>query len=172
MPCLRRGPVARARRVAVSRYAQSRRNFLYLEMLRVLKDKKPKFFIAENVKGLLSLEKGAVINMILKDFQKIGYKVDYRLLLSSDYGIPQNRERVFIIGNRIGKENPFPNFTHGLKNNLFNPKLKPHVSTKDVIEHLFTKKSAADSLLAADCLQQIPLSTFLFILEFLEFSKI
>lgn len=118
------------------RSMKDERNFLYLEMLRVLKDKKPKFFIAENVKGLLSLERGAVINMILRDFEKIGYKVDYKLLLSSDYGIPQNRERVFIIGNRIGKENPFPNFTHGHKKNLFNPKLKPYVSTKEVVEHL------------------------------------
>ena len=112
------------------------RNYLYLEMLRILKDKKPKFFVAENVKGLLSLEKGNVIEMILKDFENIGYKVDYRLLMASDYGIPQHRERVFIIGNRIGKENPFPKYSHGLKNDLFNPILEPYVSTKEVLEHL------------------------------------
>ena len=112
------------------------RNYLYLEMLRVIKDKKPKFFVAENVKGLLSMEKGAVIEMIVKDFEKIGYKVDYRLLTASDYGVPQHRERIFIIGNRIGKENPFPKMTHGLRNNPFNPKLKPYVSTKAAIGHL------------------------------------
>ena len=118
------------------RSMKDERNFLYLEMLRVIKNKKPKFFVAENVKGLLSMEKGAVIEMIVKDFEKIGYKVDYRLLTASDYGVPQHRQRVFIIGNRIGKENPYPKMTHGLKNDLFNPKLKPYMSTKDAIGHL------------------------------------
>ncbi len=118
------------------RSMKDERNFLYLEMLRIIKDKKPKFFVAENVKGLLSMEKGAVIEMIVKDFEKIGYKVDYRLLTASDYGVPQHRQRVFIIGNRIGKENPYPKITHGLKNDLFNPKLEPFVSTKDAIGHL------------------------------------
>ena len=120
----------------VKRSMKDKRNFLYLEMLRVIKNKKPKFFVAENVKGLLSMEKGAVIEMIVKDFEKIGYKVDYRLLTASDYGVPQHRQRVFIIGNRIGKENPYPKMTHGLKNDLFNPKLEPYISTKDAIGHL------------------------------------
>ena len=101
------------------------RNYLYLEMLRILKDKKPKFFVAENVKGILSLEKGEVIKMILEDFKKIGYQVDYKLLVASDYGIPQHRERVIIIGNRIGKQNPFPKPSDGRK-----------ISTKEAVEHL------------------------------------
>ena len=120
----------------IKRSMKDERNFLYLEMLRVIKNKKPKFFVAENVKGLLSMEKGAVIDMIVDDFRKIGYEVDYRLLTASDYGVPQHRQRVFIIGNRIGKQNPFPKITHGLKNDLFNPKLEPYVSTKEAIGHL------------------------------------
>ena len=120
----------------IKRSMKDERNFLYMEMLRVIKNKKPKFFVAENVKGLLSMEKGAVIDMIVKDFKKIGYKVDYRLLTASDYGVPQHRQRVFIIGNRIGKQNTFPKITHGLKNDLFNPKLEPYVSTKEAIGHL------------------------------------
>ena len=118
------------------RSVKDERNFLYLEMKRIIEDKKPKFFVAENVKGILSLGKGAVMEMIINDFRKIGYKVDYRLLTASDYGIPQHRQRVFIIGNRIGKENPYPKITHGLKNDLFNPKLQPFVTTKDAIGHL------------------------------------
>lgn len=118
------------------RTMKDERNFLYLEMLRIIKDKKPKFFVAENVKGLLSMEKGAVIEMIVKDFKKIGYKVDYRLLTASDYGVPQHRQRVFIIGNRVSRENPFPEITHGLKNDLFNTKLEPYISTKSAIGHL------------------------------------
>ena len=46
--------------------------------------------------------------MISNDFQELGYDVDYKLLKASEYGVPQNRERVFIIGNRLGLKNPFP----------------------------------------------------------------
>ena len=109
----------------IKRSMKDERNYLYLEMLRILKDKKPKFFVAENVKGILSLEKGEVIKMILEDFKKIGYQVDYKLLVASDYGIPQHRERVIIIGNRIGKQNPFPKPSDGRK-----------ISTKEAVEHL------------------------------------
>jgi DNA (cytosine-5)-methyltransferase 1 len=109
----------------IKRSMKDKRNYLYLEMLRILKDKKPKFFVAENVKGILSLEKGEVIKMILEDFKKIGYQVDYKLLIASDYGIPQHRERVIIIGNRIGKQNPFPKPSDGRK-----------ISTKEAVEHL------------------------------------
>ena len=112
------------------------RNFLYLEMLRIIKDKKPKFFVAENVKGLLSMEKGRVINMIVNDFSKLGYKVNYKLLRASDYGVPQHRERVIINGNRNGVDNPFPKISHGISNNLFETNLKPFVSVKEVVGHL------------------------------------
>ena len=74
---------------------------------------------------------------MISDFKKIGYDVDYQLLTASDYGIPQNRQRVFIIGNRIGKENPYPEITHynpNLKKNsqlsLFNTKWNTHTKKK------------------------------------------
>ena len=118
-----------------NRSMQDKRNFLYLELIRLIKDKQPKFFVAENVKGLLSLGKGQVIKMILDDFKSLGYQVDYRLLKASDYGVPQNRERVFIIGNRLGIQNPFPGITHG-ENNLFNTKLKDYVAVSDAVGHL------------------------------------
>ena len=95
-----------------NRSMEDQRNFLYLEMLRVIKDKQPKFFVAENVKGILSIEKGKVIETIVKDFKEIGYEVDYKLVNAADYGVPQARERVIIIGNRIGITNPFPIQTH------------------------------------------------------------
>ena len=129
------------------RSMEDERNHLYKEMLRIIKDKKPKYFVAENVKGILSLEKGEVIKLIIKDFEKIGYRVNYKLLTASDYGIPQNRQRVFIIGNKIGKENPYPKITHYnplLKKNqqldLFDQKLKPYVSAKEAIGHLSKKR--------------------------------
>ena len=58
------------------------------------------------------MEKGKVIDMIVKDFENLGYEVDYQLLNAADYGVPQARERVIIIGNRIGVENPFPVISH------------------------------------------------------------
>jgi DNA (cytosine-5)-methyltransferase 1 len=118
------------------RSMEDERNFLYKELLRLIKDKQPKFFVGENVKGLLSMQKGQVIDMIVEDFRALGYNVEYRLLKASDYGVPQNRERVFIIGNRLGIKNPFPKITHGLVNDLFNGSLKPYISVKDVVGRL------------------------------------
>ena len=117
-----------------NRSMEDQRNFLYLELIRVIRDKQPKFFVAENVKGLLSMQKGAVIDVILEDFRALGYKVDYKLLKASDYGVPQNRERVFIIGNRLDLENPFPKISHG--NLKLNADLEPYVTVKDVCQDL------------------------------------
>ncbi|MEY5130576.1 MAG: hypothetical protein RL734_643 [Bacteroidota bacterium] len=120
----------------IKRSMEDERNFLYKELLRVIRDKQPKFFVGENVKGLLSMQKGQVIKMIVDDFKSLGYNVEYRLLKASDYGVPQNRERVVIIGNRLGIDNPFPKITHGLVNDLFNNTLYPYVSVKDVVGYL------------------------------------
>lgn len=104
------------------RSMKDERNFLYKEMLRVIDDKKPKFFVAENVKGILSMKKGKVFDMIKKDFKKLGYNVDARLLNAAEYGIPQARERVVIIGNRIGVENPYPKPTHWVDSKKYESK--------------------------------------------------
>lgn len=111
------------------------RNYLYKEMLRVIKDTQPKFFVAENVKGLLSMQNGLVFQMILNDFKELGYSVNYKILKASDYGVPQHRERIFIIGNRLGLQNPFPTPTHGSSSNLFE-QLKPYVTVENAIGHL------------------------------------
>jgi DNA (cytosine-5)-methyltransferase 1 len=96
----------------IKRNMEDQRNFLYREMLRIIQDKQPKMFVAENVKGLLSMEKGKVIEMILNDFRSLGYYVDYKVLNAAEYGVPQQRERVIIIGNRINKTLTFPKKTH------------------------------------------------------------
>lgn len=126
-----------------NRSMDDERNFLYLEMLRIIKDKQPKFFVAENVKGLLNIQKGEVIKMIVNDFAKLGYKVDYKLLNAADYGVPQQRERVIIIGNRLGIDNIFPTQTHvnptqTQNDNLFSnvQKLKPYKTVQESIEFL------------------------------------
>ena len=110
------------------RSMKDERNYLYRELLRVIQDKRPKFFVAENVKGLLSMQKGKVLEMILQDFRDLGYNVSYRILKASDFGVPQHRERIIIIGNNVGVENTYPEATH--KNN--------HINVKEVIGHLAT----------------------------------
>lgn len=94
------------------RSMEDKRNFLYKEMLRIIKDKQPKMFVAENVKGLLSMGKGQVIEMIKNDFRSIGYYVEARLLNAAEYGVPQQRERVIILGNRVNQSVTYPKKTH------------------------------------------------------------
>ncbi|MDO9831959.1 DNA cytosine methyltransferase [Glaesserella parasuis] len=118
------------------RNALDERNSLYLEYVRILKDKKPKIFIAENVKGILSLEKGEVLKAIIRDFESVGYQVQYKLLNSADYGVPQTRMRVIIVGirNDLNINFEFPKPTHSK-----NPKqdnLLSWVSVKQALEHL------------------------------------
>lgn len=76
------------------------RGMLFFEMVKALKEKQPRFFIAENVKGLLSANKKKAFPMILNEFREAGYKVKCKLLNSSDFGVPQKRERIIIVGFR------------------------------------------------------------------------
>lgn len=73
---------------------------LYKQIVRFLNTKKPKYFICENVKGLMTLQKGALITKITSEFQNCGYNVRYRLIKAVEYGVPQLRERVIIVGIR------------------------------------------------------------------------
>ncbi|PKM93532.1 MAG: DNA (cytosine-5-)-methyltransferase [Firmicutes bacterium HGW-Firmicutes-1] len=90
------------------------RGKLFFEMCRILKEKQPKAFIAENVKGLLSANKGRAFPLIIEEFKSSGYDVYYKLLKSASYGVPQKRERVFIVGfrNDLNIEFNFPIESH------------------------------------------------------------
>ncbi|MFC0271849.1 DNA cytosine methyltransferase [Metabacillus herbersteinensis] len=87
---------------------------LYRDMVRVLTETKPKFFIAENVKGFLTLKKGAIFKRVSEEFEKAGYIISHRLINSADFGVPQKRERVFIVGVRkdLKRGYFFPQVTH------------------------------------------------------------
>ena len=76
------------------------RNTLYKHYVRIVKDKKPLAFIGENVKGLLTMGNGAIIEAIVAEFAECGYDVYFKLLNARDYGVPQDRERVLICGFR------------------------------------------------------------------------
>lgn len=77
-----------------------RRGKLYQSMAKVIELTRPKVFLAENVKGLLSWQNGLAIKTITDDFTNLGYHVEHRLLNTADYGVPQTRERVIIVGIR------------------------------------------------------------------------
>lgn len=76
------------------------RGKLFFEMCRILRERQPKCFIAENVKGILTANKKSAFPLIIKEFEESGYDVQYRILNSADYGVPQKRERVIIVGFR------------------------------------------------------------------------
>ena len=76
------------------------RNFLYIHYIRALMDSEPLVFIAENVKGLMTMAHGQVLKQIKEDFAAAGYFVTAQLLNAKNYSVPQSRERVFIIGVR------------------------------------------------------------------------
>lgn len=74
------------------------RNVLYKHYVRIVKAKKPLMFVGENVKGLLTMGNGSIIDAIIADFEECGYDVYYKLLNARDYGVPEDRERVIIVG--------------------------------------------------------------------------
>ena len=76
------------------------RGKLFFEMCRILRERQPKCFIAENVKGILTANKRSAFPLIIKEFEDSGYDVQYKILNSADYGVPQKRERVIIVGFR------------------------------------------------------------------------
>ncbi len=90
---------------------------LYKQMVRVVNAKQPLAFIAENVKGLMTLHKGEIFKKVCSAFEKAGYVLSYKLINSADFGVPQKRERVIIVGIRkdLKIKYEFPVETH--KNN-------------------------------------------------------
>lgn len=76
------------------------RNRLYLECVRVVRETLPRYFVFENVPGLVSMGKGRVIDTICHDLAGVGYSVHWDILNAADFGVPQRRRRVFFIGQR------------------------------------------------------------------------
>lgn len=101
------------------RSGDDERNKLYLQFLRVVKVSKPKYFLAENVRGILSLEGGQALRKIVRDFMSAGYRVKYRLFNAADFGVPQTRMRVIIAGTRsdlpVESDYQFPEPSHAKK---------------------------------------------------------
>jgi DNA (cytosine-5)-methyltransferase 1 len=109
------------------------RNFLFKHFVRLVDEVRPKMFLMENVKGMLTYGKGAFRRQIETAFAEIGYRTDFAQVLAADYGVPQMRHRILFIGTRIdGLRLSFPNPTHGDPNQG----LKPYVTVQDAIGDL------------------------------------
>lgn len=113
------------------------RGRLYLEMKKVIEYVKPMAFVAENVDGIRRSRVGddtSALDVILDDFRSLGYDVIYRALNAADYGVPQNRVRVIIVGikNDLHKSMKYPKPTHGEYGEY------SWVTAKDAIDDLWT----------------------------------
>lgn len=89
------------------------RNFLVYQFIRIVKELRPKFFFMENVKGFTNLDKGLFVEEVKKQFKELGYNdIWCEVICAADYGVPQDRYRMFMIGNRLGIEYEKPQATH------------------------------------------------------------
>ena len=115
-----------------ARDADRKINKLYLEFARALNLIKPKAFIVENVSGMIRSNFKHLLDDQFKEFQDAGYRVKAEVLTASDYGVAQNRKRIFIVGirNDIDAEYEFPSPTHGVDDTT------PKITIRDAIGHL------------------------------------
>lgn len=133
------------------KFRDDERDSLFEHYIRIVTHYKPSFFVFENVTGLLSKRNAAgekYINVITRRFRKLDYELayeqpghdeDYLVLDAADYGVPQHRKRVFIIGNRLGVKNPYPTQTHfDPSSDQSRPK---HLTLRDAIGDLPAVKS-------------------------------
>lgn len=102
------GPPCQGFSIAGKRIVDDERNKLYKSFVHFVKHYEPKAFLLENVPNIVSMNNGVVRDNIISDFEELGYKVVYKVLMASDYGVPQNRKRAFFIGIKGNKEYTFP----------------------------------------------------------------
>jgi len=142
------GPPCQAYSTVGKRLIDDPRGKLFQEYHRVLKEFNPKLFLFENVKGLVSMQGGELLKTIISLFESLGYKVQYKLLNAANYGAPQIRERVVIIGSKLKTDFQYPEPTHydpEGKPNLSNKKLKPYLTLEEAISDLPFIKSNEES---------------------------
>jgi len=127
------GPPCQGFSMAGKRQPNDPRNSLFMEYVRLVKELNPKFFVMENVRGLLSMKNEndeKVIDIILKEFEKIGnYKVKLYRVNTANYGVSQKRNRIFIIGYKPKYKFSFPKETYSKKDE----KLKKWIGLKNIL---------------------------------------
>ena len=105
------GPPCQGFSIAGKRIVNDKRNKLYKSFVRMVEYFRPKAFVLENVPNILSIGKGAVKQIIISDFENLGYKVVTKVLTASDYGVPQNRKRAIFVGILHGEDFQYPSPT-------------------------------------------------------------
>lgn len=115
------------------------RTYLFREFARVISTVKPKYFIAENVSGMAGVEKGMWFQEQIKIYNKLGYNVSHALLNAQDFGVPQRRKRILIVGVRsdTGLTYSFPQRTHAAAKDIKKgSNLVRYASHGEAIRHL------------------------------------
>lgn len=102
------GPPCQGFSIAGKRVVDDERNALYKSFVRFVDVFRPKAFVMENVPNILSMANGKIKDAIIEEFSELGYKVECKILLAADYGVPQNRRRAFFVGLLNGQSFEFP----------------------------------------------------------------
>ena len=131
LDCLVGGPPCQAFSVYNhQRGMHDKRSTLFREYLRIVAGVMPKWVVMENVTGIMSAGNGLAVKAICSSLDSLGYKtMDFRILRAEEYGVPQQRRRIFFIGNRLDRPIRWPKPTHG-------PGLQPFVTVWDAIGDL------------------------------------
>lgn len=127
------GPPCQSYSTLGKRQMDERAN-LFMQYKRILNILKPKAFVFENVSGILSMDKGRLFEKVKQEFESLGYKLKYKLLNAVDYGVPQHRERVILVGFKGENNFEYPLPTHG-------ENLKPYITLEEAIGDLPSIKS-------------------------------
>ena len=142
------GPPCQAYSTVGKRLVDDPRGTLFREYYRVLKEFNPKLFIFENVRGLLSIRNGGLFKDILSLFESLGYKINHQVLNAADFGAPQLRERVIIVGSKLKTPFHYPKPTYsnfeGISN-LLEIGSKPYLTLEEAISDLPFIKSGEES---------------------------
>ncbi len=112
---------------------KDKRNHLFKEFVRIVKETNPEFVVVENVTGLLAKKNESTLKAIFFEFNKLGYFLDVQVMSADQYGVPEARRRTIILGSRINNNIRFPKPTHNIE---FNNKLIKPVFVGEVLKNL------------------------------------
>jgi len=122
------GPPCQGFSISGKRDPADPRNRLYEGFHQIVQESRPKMFLMENVPNLASMEKGKLLTAIVHDFEALGYRVSFDILLASNFGVPQNRRRLIIVGSLIGDVFDFRRY--------LNPLDRPAVTSGEALSDL------------------------------------
>jgi DNA (cytosine-5)-methyltransferase 1 len=122
------------------RFVDDPRNHLFKEFVKAVEFYKPDWFVMENVQGILNIGGGIILEQILEAFQSIGYTLDYKLINTAEYGVPQLRKRTIFVGNKHGVDFEWPSQVNKKAVNtidLFTSNLPGYISVNEALSDLY-----------------------------------